>query len=235
MTDKTQTDSASLEHNKAKTVALNPLIQTMFRSAGKLTLFVFISIVLLLAVRFVTAPQIAHEEKEAMLKTFNKVLPYAFYNNNPLSDTLILSDPIQTSHLGSDSAVTIFRARKDNLPAGLIFSVIAPNGYSGKITLLMGVFPNGTVSGVRVLKHRETPGLGDKIDENKHDWILSFNGKSIDFQHDTDFDDDHRWAVKRDGGEFDQFTGATITPRAVIGAVKKALLFIKENGDDLYE
>ncbi|GKT11579.1 MAG: Na+-translocating ferredoxin:NAD+ oxidoreductase subunit G [Thiomicrorhabdus sp.] len=211
------------------------LIKGMFNSAYKLSFFIFISIICLLAIQFITAPQIAHEEREAMLMTFNKVLPSEYYNNNPLSDTTTLTNPSQLAELGSDEPVIIYRARKDNQPAGLIFTLVAPNGYSGNITLLMGVFPDGSVSGVRALKHRETPGLGDKIDEKKYDWILSFSGKSINFENDSDHDDDHRWAVKKDGGEFDQFTGATITPRAVIGAVKKALLFVNEQGGRLYE
>ena len=213
----------------------NPLIKSMLNAALKLSLFVVISILLLLAVRFITAPQIAHEEKQAMLMTFNQVLPSSLYNNNPLEDRLTISNPEKLAFLGSHDPVTLYRARKDNLPAGLIFTVVAPNGYSGNITLLMGVLPDGSVSGVRVLKHRETPGLGDKIEIKKDDWILSFNGKTINFKPDSPQRDDHRWAVKKDGGEFDQFTGATITPRAVIGAVKKALIFINQTGDTLYE
>lgn len=211
------------------------LIKSMFNAAFKLSLFVVISILLLLVIRYITAPQIAFEEKQSMLMTFNQVLPSKHYNNNPLEDTLTISKPEQLALLGSTTPVTLYRARKDNQAAGLIFTAIATNGYSGSITLLIGVLPDGSLSGVRVLKHRETPGLGDKIDINKHDWILGFNGKSVDFKSDSDQDDDHRWAVKKDGGEFDQFTGATITPRAVIGAVKKALIFINQTGDSLYE
>lgn len=209
----------------------NALFEHMFGSAYKLGLFMFVCIILLLATYHFTAPQIAHEHREAMLKTFNQVLPPSLYSNTPLEDPIIISDPKQLELLGSDSPVTLYRARKDNQPAGLIFQIEARNGYSGHISLLMAVLPNGTISGVRVLNHRETPGLGDKIEIRKSDWILSFNGRTLQANQPND----PRWAVKKDGGDFDQFTGATITPRAVVGAVKKALLFIQQRGESLYE
>jgi len=209
----------------------NKLLNRMFSSASKLALFMFVCIVLLLTTYYVTAPKIAHEQREAMLKTFHQILPPPLYNNTPLEDTLIMSDPKQLELLGSDAPVTLYRARKDNQPAGLIFQIEARNGYSGHISLLMAVLPNGKISGVRVLNHRETPGLGDKIEAQKSDWILSFNGRTIQANHPND----PRWAVKKDGGEFDQFTGATITPRAVVATVKKALIFVQQSGESLYE
>jgi len=219
--------------NKAR----NPLFKKMFNSAYKLSLFMFFCIVLLLGIYSLTAPQIAHEQREAMLKTFNKVLPNTLYNNIPLEDTLMITDKNALTLLGSKEPVTIYRARQNQQPAGVIFQAIARNGYSSHITLLIGVLPNGTVSGVRVLDHRETPGLGDKIEERKDDWILSFNGRTlqVNAQNTPLIADDPRWAVKKDGGEFDQFTGATITPRAVIAAVKNALLFVHQRGESLYE
>lgn len=215
----------------------NPLFKQMFSSAYKLSLFMFVCIVLLLGVYQLTAPQIAHEHREAMLKTFNKVLPATLYNNTPLEDTLTITDEASLALLGSKEPVIIYRARQNNQPAGVIFQLVARNGYSSHITLLMGVLPNGTVSGVRVLNHRETPGLGDKIEEQKDDWILSFKGRTLQVNTTNNqlIANDPRWAVKKDGGEFDQFTGATITPRAVIAAVKNALLFVHQRGESLYE
>ncbi len=207
------------------------LLKQMFGSAYKLGLFMFVCTILLLATYYWTAPKIAYEQRQAMLHTFNQVLPPHQYNNKPLEDTLILSKPEQFQAFGSDEPVTLYRARKNNQPAGLIFQITSHHGYSGDITLLMAVYPNGTIAGVRVLNHRETPGLGDKIEVQKSNWILSFNGQTIQANQ----PDDPRWAVKKDGGEFDQFTGATITPRAVIAAVKKALLFIQQHGESLYE
>jgi electron transport complex protein RnfG len=208
---------------------INTLIKSMFGSAYKLSLFVLISIVLLLTVRHFTSPVITLAENQTLLNTFNQVLPVDLYDNDPLIDTKTISNPQTLALLGSEKPITFYRARKNKQPAGLIFSVTAPNGYSGDITLLIGVLPDGRLSGVRVLKHKETPGLGDKIELNKNPWILEFNGRSVRE------DNDPRWAVKKDGGDFDQFTGATITPRAVVGAVKKALMFINEHGESLYE
>ncbi|MGM0540984.1 MAG: electron transport complex subunit RsxG [Pseudomonadota bacterium] len=208
---------------------MNVLIKSMFNSAYKLSLFVLISIVLLLTVRHFTSPVIAFAEKQTLVNTFNQVLPTDLYDNDPLTDKLQVLTPQNLALLGTEKPVTFYRARKNKQPAGLIFTITAPNGYSGDITLLIGVLPDGRVSGVRVLKHKETPGLGDKIELNKNPWILEFNGRSV-----RD-DNDPRWAVKKDGGDFDQFTGATITPRAVVGAVKNALIFINEYGETLYE
>ncbi|NCC28094.1 MAG: RnfABCDGE type electron transport complex subunit G, partial [Gammaproteobacteria bacterium] len=106
---------------------------------------------------------------------------------------------------------------------------VVPDGYAGPIQLLVSVLRDGSVGGVRVLFHHETPGLGDKIEERKSDWVLSFDGKSL--SNPTP----ERWAVKRDGGEFDQFTGATITPRAIVHAVKNTLIYVQQQGDALFE
>ncbi len=207
----------------------NLLVRTMLTSAGKLTLFVLISIILLLAVRQITAPVIEQAEKEALLNTFGEVLPSELYDNDPLQDTIEITEPSYLALLGTNKPVTVYRAYKNGTPAGAIFTTVAPNGYSGNIYILMGVLPDGRVSGVRVLKHAETPGLGDKIEIAKSDWILSFNG------HNLQDENAHRWAVKKDNGDFDQFTGATITPRAVVSAVKNALIVVNDLKGKLYE
>ncbi|BBP46078.1 electron transport complex subunit G [Thiosulfatimonas sediminis] len=205
------------------------LVKAMSSSAGKLSGFVVLCIILLLTVRGLTAPQIVAAEKQKLLDGFNQVLPASRYDNDPLQDQLHLKDPEQLALLGAKTWVTVYRARNAGQPAGAIFQTIAPNGYSGNIVILVGVFPNGEISGVRVLKHAETPGLGDKIELNKNPWILSFNGRTLDASNLS------IWAVKKDGGEFDQFTGATITPRAVVGAVQKALQVVNQMGERLYE
>lgn len=205
------------------------LIQTMLHSAGKLSLFVLVSIILLLGIKYITDPLVEKAEKQTLMDTFNQVLPESLYDNQPLTDTKTITDPTLLEALGSEQPVTVYRARKNGKPAGLILTAIATNGYSGNIHLLIGVMADGRISGVRVLKHKETPGLGDKIEVNKHSWILEFNGRNL-----RD-DNDPRWAVKKDGGDFDQFTGATITPRAVVGAVKKTLSLINQQGEKLYE
>ncbi len=110
----------------------------------------------------------------------------------------------------------------------MVYSSIAPNGYNGPIQLLIGVYANGHLAGVRVVKHRETPGLGDAVSITYSDWILGFNDKSLSNP------EPGKWKVKRDGGIFDQFTGATITPRAVVNAVHNALLYFEKNQDTLF-
>jgi electron transport complex protein RnfG len=202
------------------------LQQTMLRAAGLLSLFVVISVALLMAVNWFTQPKIAEAERQALLQLINQVMPAESYNNDLLADVRFVTEP---DFLGTQRPMAIYRARLNNQPAGLVIETIAPNGYSGDIHILLGVLADGRVSGVRVLSHRETPGLGDKIELRKADWILSFNGKIL-----TE-DNASRWAVKRDRGEFDQFTGATITPRAVVGAVRKTLEYVNQQGDALYD
>ena len=178
---------------------------------------------------FITAPEIAKAERETLLKTFNEVLPKSYYDNDPLQNTTQITNPNYLSLLGSPEPVTVFRATKNNKPSGAIFTTIAPNGYSGNITILLAVFPDGHLSGVRIIKHAETPGLGDKIEINKSNWVLGFNGRNL-----RD-DNNSQWLVKKDGGDFDQFTGATITPRAVVEAIRNALIVVNDLGERLYE
>jgi len=113
-------------------------------------------------------------------------------------------------------------------PVALVIEALAPDGYSGTIRLLVGINIDGSLGGVRVVAHRETPGLGDAIEEERSDWILGFTGKSL---QDPPL---QKWAVKKDGGAFDQLTGATITPRAVVKAVRQALLYYRDQKDALF-
>ena len=124
--------------------------------------------------------------------------------------------------------VTVYRARKSGKPFAAVFSTVAPDGYSGEIRLLVAVKADGSLAGVRVLEHKETPGLGDLIDESKSRWILGFDGLSLGNPPEK------QWKVKRDGGSFDQFTGATVTPRAVVEAVKNILSFFKANQEKVF-
>jgi electron transport complex protein RnfG len=110
----------------------------------------------------------------------------------------------------------------------LVIAAVAPDGYSGSIRLLVGINRDGSLAGVRTLAHRETPGLGDRIEAQRDDWILGFAGKSLDRPA------LQAWRVKRDGGVFDQFTGATITPRAVVRAVKNSLIYYRDNREALF-
>ena len=157
------------------------------------------------------------------------ILFRGIYENKELSNDL-LKDVIEVSVpvLSNKKVITVYRARKKNKDVAVILSPITAIGYSGDIDILMGIYKNGEIAGVRVLKHKETPGLGDKIEEKRDPWIKEFTEKSLT-RPEVD-----SWKVKRDGGNFDQFTGATITPRAVVLSVKKALQYFDQNKDALF-
>lgn len=171
-----------------------------------------------------TADKIAEQEQLQLTNQLQEVLPHSKYSNELSQDCVIISDPL----LGPYDNQIIYRARKDDEPVALVIRHVTPNGYSGDINLLSAVYRDGSVAGVRVTKHEETPGLGDKVEIKKSDWITSFNAKTVQSESDD------RWAVKKDGGQFDQFTGATITPRAVVGSVKNAVLYAQDNFDALF-
>jgi len=153
------------------------------------------------------------EAKAAEQRVFlNQVMPSSLYDNDPLKETLTLADP------ETKKDVLFYVARKEKQVVATAYKVFG-YGYSGEIALIMGIDRDGKVLGVRVLSHKETPGLGDKIEVSKGKWIFSFDGKS------SQTPDNAGWRVKKDGGIFDQFTGATITPRAIVKAVKQGLDF----------
>jgi len=172
-----------------------------------------------------TRDRIAANEREVLMRKLNVLIPQNDYDNNLFEDTLQVRD---AKLLGTDDAVTVYRARREGKPVALVMAPVAPDGYSGAIKLLVGIGYDGILTGVRVSAHHETPGLGDAIDEERSDWIFGFDGKSLD---NPTLD---RWRVKRDGGAFDQLTGATITPRAIVKAVKKSLLYYREHRADLF-
>jgi electron transport complex protein RnfG len=169
---------------------------------------------------------IIEQKRKAQQKALLEIIPPERHDNSMLDDTSPTNDPV---FLKLRHEQSIFIARKENRPVAAIFPAIAPDGYSGNIQLIIGVNVDGSIAGVRVLSHRETPGLGDKIETQKSNWITGFEGKSLGNPI------AERWTVKRDGGEFDQFTGATITPRAVTRAVYRTLLYFKENKATLFD
>ena len=170
-----------------------------------------------------TKQRIDKQRAKKKLATLNEVVPPALYDNQLYLDCIT----IDASALG-DEPKSVYRARQNGDDAALAMEFTAPDGYSGNIDLIAGVAINGEVLGVRVLSHQETPGLGDKIEMSVSDWMLSFNGKSYDE------DQAKRWQVKKDGGQFDQFTGATITPRAVVGSVARTLAYVEANQHQLF-
>jgi len=177
----------------------------------------------LLALRALTAERIAEQEQAAELRALAVLLP-ADFDNDPLADRL---DVVAPAWLGSGDALTVRRARRDGALQALLLEAVAPDGYNGDIRLLVGVDAEGQVIGVRVVEHRETPGLGDPIEIARSRWITGFNGRSLG---DPSAD---AWRVRRDGGTFDQLAGATITPRAVVAAVRRTLQFVETHGEAL--
>ena len=157
-----------------------------------------------------TRAAIADAEARDLRASLAEVLPGGFADNDFLHDTLDLAR--------DGRPVTVYRARRNGRVEGAVFRV-AGRGYAADIQLLIGVDRDGRTLGVRVLKHAETPGLGDKIEVAKSAWIRAFDGRALGDPA------PERWAVKKDGGDFDQFAGATITPRAVVRSVRGGLEF----------
>ena len=170
-------------------------------------------------------PLIRANERDAAMRVIERIVPPARYDNRPANDILVVRD---RDLLGGDEPRRVFRAFKGDTPVAAIIETVAPNGYSGPIALLVGIYADGTVAGVQVTQHRETAGLGDRIERAKSDWIDSFDGQSLTRLPSP------RWAVRDDGGPFDQFTGATVTPRAVVQAVRDALLYFQQHPDELF-
>ena len=171
-----------------------------------------------------TRERIAANERATLLRKLHRLVPPARHDNVLLDDVIEVRDQ---KLLGTADPVMVYRARKNGKAVALVIAPVAPDGYSGSIKLLVGINTDGTLSGVRAIAHRETPGLGDAIDEQRSDWILGFTGRSLE-QPPVD-----RWKVRKDGGDFDQLTGATITPRAVVQAVRNALLYYRLHRETL--
>lgn len=181
----------------------------------------------LATVNLLTQAPIAQAEQAAAQKALLEILPAHTHDNQLLEDTLPVLAHWQ-SQLHTEPQAKIFRARQGEAVVAVIVPTTAPDGYSGKIKMIVGVNRDKTLAGVRVLTHTETPGLGDKIELKKSTWILNFNGLHLTTENQS------QWAVRKDGGTFDQFTGATITPRAVIKQVKNTLQFVDQNYDTLF-
>lgn len=190
-----------------------------------LGLFAIVATTLVALTEENTREQIKENQRQALLDGINALIPHDEYDNAILQDTLTLP---ATEALGTEEPTSVYRARQNGEPVAAVLTVIAPDGYSGTIRMLVGIYHSGTLAGVRVIDHKETPGLGDKIDVKKDDWILQFEGLSLGNPPAS------KWKVKKDGGEFDQFTGATITPRAVVAAVKKSLEYFRKHRDELF-
>ncbi len=198
----------------------------LFRSAASLALVAVIGTALLAGVDRLTKTRIAEQEKRAILDQLGQLISPDLYNNELQQDLFSFQDDL---YFPKGQTVIAYRARLDGKAVAVVLKLAAVNGYNGKINLLVGINENGTLSGVRVTSHKETPGLGDAIEVERNDWILGFYGRALDNPPPDG------WAVKRDGGEFDQFTGATVTPRAVVEAVRLTLEFFQQHKSFLFE
>lgn len=194
-------------------------------AGGILGIFAIAGTSLVVFTHSATADRIAANERETLLRTLHALVPAESIDNDMVLDTLQVSNQEQ---LGA-ATTTVYRGRKMGDPVAAVLTTTVPNGYSGPIKMLVAVRYDGSLGGVRVLSHKETPGLGDKMEESRSDWIFSFNDKSIG---DPPM---QKWKVKRDGGVFDQFTGATVTPRSIVEAVRKTLIYVQANKDALYD
>ena len=170
-----------------------------------------------------TSARIAENQRRDALAVLHSVLPATAHDNDLLGDVMTAVDG---ELLGSDKPHRIYRARMGGAPAGVVMEVTARGGYGGPLELLVGILADGRVSAVRILAHKETPGIGDGVE--RRDWISQFDGRSLTDPPPED------WLVKRDGGSFDQMTGATISPRAVVKGVYNALLYFRKHQQDIF-
>jgi len=201
------------------------LWRKMLLSAVLLTLFAVMGTALVGLTYEATVERIAENERQALLNNLHTLVPPERHDNDIHADRIQVQAP---DRLGTEAPVTVYRARKAGEPVAAVLTPVAPDGYGGDIRLLVAVNYDGTVAGVRVLAHKETPGLGDNIEVEKSDWITRFAGRSLSNPP------AEKWRVRKDGGVFDQFTGATVTPRAVVGAVRRTLEYYAANRDRLF-
>jgi len=199
-------------------------VQRSLLMALILGLFAVVGIGAVTWVYNVSKAKIIENERAALIKQLSALLPEGSYDNNIVNDTLEWTEP----DLAAGGPLIIYRFRKNTLPVAVVIPTVAPDGYNGNIKLLVAITKEGVVSAVRVVAHHETPGLGDKMELERSDWIDLFKGQSLALLPGS------QWRVKRDGGTFDQFTGATITPRAIVKAVKKTVIFFETYGDELF-
>lgn len=195
-------------------------LDALWYQAGSLGVVALLATTALALAHQVTAPRIAQAQAQDLAQSLARVVPEAFADNVISEDFIDLERP-------PAKPLRVYRPRKEGTQVGVIFQVTG-KGYAGPIDILMGVDTQGQLTGVRVLRHTETPGLGDKIEAHRDDWIFTFEGKSLENPPPA------RWAVKKEGGVFDQFAGATITPRAVVMAVRDGLMFYEANRHQLF-
>ncbi len=194
--------------------------QSISKNSLILGVFALLAAAALALVNLGTQDRIAKAERAAKQKALFEIVPADQLDNDLLQDTIKLPS-LTHEHLGVDANQPVYIARRQGQVTALIIPAMAHDGYSGDIAMIVGVNRDLTIAGVRVIAHKETPGLGDKIEIKKSNWILNFNGKSLQAPVISE------WLVKKDGGIFDQFAGATITPRAVVKKIRDVLEFVQ--------
>lgn len=197
---------------------------SLLKTAAILAVFALSAAIVLYSIQHLAAPTLASNQQRALLAQLNSLITSERYNNALTEDHIQLMIP----ELSPKSVVTIYRARHDGQPVASLLTVVAPNGYNGEIKLLVAIWADNRLAGVRVLQHKETPGLGDYIDEKRSHWIDQFNDRS--YQNTPPA----RWKVKKDDGDFSYNTGATITPRAIVSAVARTLSWVQTHSDVVY-
>lgn len=201
------------------------IARSTLQTAANLIFFAIIATAILASVFFMTHDAIVKSEEAEKMKLITQIVPPTLFDNDIIQDrSSIAPDPL----LGTEDVTIAYRARLNGEPSAVVFESIAPDGYSGKIFLVIAVRANGELAGVRVVTHKETPGLGDYIELPKDPWIKGFDGKSREVYKDED------WKVKKDGGQFAYMAGATITPRAIVKAVNKALIYYAAHREQLF-
>ncbi|MFM8442107.1 MAG: electron transport complex subunit RsxG [Methylococcus sp.] len=191
---------------------------------AQLGLYALVALGLVTLLHALSADRIRANQRANLLHTLAELLPANSFDNELPEDMIRLQD----DRLGRSEPLAIYRARRQGQPVAAILTTMAPDGYSGNITLLVAIRYDAVLSGVRVLEHHETPGLGDRLETSKSHWLLGFAGHSLDDPPEA------RWEVRRDGGAFDQFTGATVTPRAVVHAVRESLRVFRDRREELF-
>ena len=198
---------------------------SILKSGLTLAVIAAICTSLVAATYHLTADRIAANDKALLEQSLHPALSDLFYDSGVSESRLVLAPPHELP--GSEEAL-IYRVYANDKPVAALFVVTARDGFSGPIRILVGADMQGVVTGIRILRHRETPGLGDEIEASRSDWVHQFQGRSIG---DPSVGD---WAIRRDGGSFDQLTGASVTPRAVIKAMRDTLIYFEANRAEIF-
>ena len=199
--------------------------QTIIKTGATLAVIAAICTTLVAATYQLTRDRIVANEKALLEQSLQPALAGTAYEGNVSESRLVIQPP---HDLPGNDAALIYRVYAQDKPVAALFAVTARDGFSGLIRILVGVTFDGTITGARILQHRETPGLGDKIESAKSDWIFQFDGRSMGNPEATG------WAIRNDGGDFDQLTGASVTPRAVVGAIRDTLLYFDAHRDEIF-